>query len=230
MKNKLLSVVLLSYYSEEKINEVYKRTKKVLNKEKIDFEFIIMDDGSSDKSYDIAKILEKQEENVRAFQLSRNYTSNYSIFAGLSVCKGDCAVFIPDDGQPASEKIVEMYRIWEAKHKIIFLNRSSRNDKWLTNIFANCFYKIMDRVADVKFPSGGTEIALIDREIIDIINNKIRHINTAIIPELLRLGFKPYHIEYDRPRGDRKRSRWTFKKKVKLAKDIFFQVHLFQLS
>ena len=230
MENKLLSIILLSYYSEEKINEVYKRTKRVFDTEKIDFEFIIMDDGSNDRSLDIAKKLEQQEENVKSFQLSRNFTSNYSVFAGLSVCKGDCAVFIPDDGQPTPEKIMKMYRIWEAKHKIVFLNRSTRNDIWLTKLFANGFYKIMDRLADVKFPSGGTEVALIDREIIDIINNKIHHINTAIIPELLRLGFKPYHLEYDRPRCDRVKSRWTFKKKVKLAKDIFFSSSSFPIK
>ncbi len=226
---KLLSVILLSYSSKEKINEVYESTKKTLKKENIDFEFIIMDDGSKDDSFKIAEKLELEEENVKAFQLSRNYTSNYSLFAGLSVCSGDCAVFIPDDGQPHPEIVTKMYHLWDNKHKIIFLNRSSRNDKWLTNVFANTFYKVMDYFADVKYPSGGTEIALIDREIIDILNNKIHHINTAIIPELLRLGFEPYHLEYDRLKGEHEKSRWTFKKKIKLAKDIFLSSSSFPI-
>ena len=230
MGSKLLSVILLSYYSENMINEVYNRTRNVLDKSKIDFEFIIIDDGSADDSFKKAEELEKSEKNVSAYQLSRNYTSNYSVFAGLSVCNGDCAVFIPDDGQPSPERIIEMYRLWEKGHKIVFLNRSSRKDIWLVNLFAKVFYKIMDKLADVKFPGGGTEIALIDREIIDIMNNKIHHINTAVIPELLRLGFEPYHLEYDRPRGDREKSRWTFKKKIKLAKDIFFSSSSFPIK
>ena len=43
--------------------------------------------------------------------------SIYSIFSGLSVCKGDCAVFIPDYGKPSPNIIVKMYLIWEQNHK-----------------------------------------------------------------------------------------------------------------
>lgn len=230
MNEKLLSVILLSYYSQEKIQEVYRNTKEIFDKEKIPFEFIIMDDGSNDNSFQLALALEKTEENVRAYQLSRNYTSNYSIFAGLSLTKGQCAVILPDDGQPSPHSVIEMYRLWEKGQKIIFLNRSSRNDSWATNLFANTFYKTMDYLADVKYPSGGTETFLIDREIIDIINTRIHSINTAIIPELLRLGYNPTHLFYERPMGDRKGSRWTFKKKMKLALDIIFSSSSFPIK
>ena len=230
MNNNLLSIILLSYDSEEKIIEVYYKYKKLMIKEEIDFEFIIIDDGSKDNSFDYAKKLENSEQNIKSFQLSKNYTSNYSVFAGLSKSKGDCAVFIADDGQPPSEMIVKMYKLWERGNKIVFLNRSSRKDNFLTNLFANAFYKIMDLIADVKYPYGGTETALIDREIIDIMNSRIHPINTAIVPELIRLGFDPYNMVYDRPKGYQKKSRWTFKKKVKLAKDIFFSSSSFPIK
>lgn len=230
MKDKLLSVIFLSYYSQEKIQEVFRHTKEILEREKIEFEFIIMDDGSNDNSFELALALESNERNVRAYQLSRNFTSNYSIFAGLSLCKGQCSVVLPDDGQPSPQSIIEMYRLWEKGKKIIFLNRSARHDSWVTNLFANSFYKVMDYLADVKYPPGGTETFLIDREIIDIINTKIHAINTAIIPELLRLGYNPSHLVYERPRGDRKGSRWTFKKKMRLAFDIIFSSSSFPIK
>jgi len=57
--------------------------------------------------------LEKMHDNVKAYKLSRNFGSNYAVFAGLSVCRGDCATFIPDDEQLPYLKLVEMYRLWK---------------------------------------------------------------------------------------------------------------------
>src|ERR1043165_6653909 len=116
---KLLSVILMSYYSKRRIVTCYDRLRKVLDAENIPFELIVMDDGSLDESYQIALELErKHPQQVRAYQLSRNYTSYYSMFAGLSVCNGACAMPIPDDEQQPYDTIVQMYRLWEGGQKI----------------------------------------------------------------------------------------------------------------
>ena len=71
---KLLSIILLSYYSGDRIVKSYDKIRTLLDSEHIPFEFIVMDDGSKDGSYAIACELEKKHSNVRAFELSRNYT------------------------------------------------------------------------------------------------------------------------------------------------------------
>jgi dolichol-phosphate mannosyltransferase len=230
MNKKLLSIILLSYYSEDKINDVYYQVKALFEKEEINFEFIVIDDASQDRSFEVAKSLEQKEGNVCAYQLSRNFTSYYSIFAGLSVCNGTCAVAIPDDGQLPYETIVKMYRQWESGHKIIIPHRVSREDSFLNKMFSNLFYKIMDSLSDVAYPPGGADLFLIDREVIDIVNARIHPINTAIVPELLRLGFNPYFLPYQRPKGDNKKSRWRFTQKIKLAKDMFISSSSFPIK
>lgn len=222
MRTKLLSVCLQAYYSEDEINKVYQSLKEQLDKENIKFELIITDDASTDNTFKIAKELEKKENNVRAFQLSRNCTSAISAFASLSNCNGDCVVFITDDEQRPIELIVKMYRIWEQGEKVIILHRNSREDKFTTKVFANLFYRLMKRLSNLDYPTGGVETFLIDKEIVKLLNTRIHPINTDIKVEILRLGFSPYSISYDRPRGSRKKSRWTVKKKFKLALDIFF--------
>jgi len=102
----MLSIILLSYYSKGRIAEAYKKVSAVMAANGIPFEFIVIDDGSEDDSYSMALELEKGRTNVRAFQLSRNYTSNYAVFAGLSLCSGTCATFIPDDEQLPYDKLV----------------------------------------------------------------------------------------------------------------------------
>lgn len=218
----MLSLILLSYYSGERLSTAFNKLTKILNTEKIPFELIIMDDGSKDNSYEIALRLEECNENVSAYQLSRNYTSHYAIFAGLSLCKGKCAMPIPDDEQQPYQTIVDMYRMWQKGEKIIIPYRKSRDDGFFNNLFANFYYKTINAISDIQFPTGGADCFFIDREIIDIINLRIHAVNTSIIIEILRLGYNPSFLAYERLKGINNKSRWSLKKKVRLFKDTFF--------
>ena len=230
MAEKKLSILLLSYYSREKLITVYDRLHPLLEIQNIQHEFIIMDDGSQDDTFEIAKKLEKTKSNVLAHQLSRNHTSHYSIFAALSVCSGDCAVVIPDDEQQPYDTIVEMYRAWETGKKIIIPHRIDRDDPFVSKIFSNLFYSLMNKLSDITYPKGGADTFFIDREIIDILNEKIHPINTTTITEILRLGFDPVYIPYHRAKSVNEKSRWSFKKKVKLAADTFFSCSSFPIK
>ena len=231
MKNRVLSVILLSYNSGDRIRRCYEKLAKNLNAEGIPFEFIVMDDGSKDDSYDKALKLEKEVDHVRAHQLSRNYTSPYSIFAGYSICKGACATCIPDDEQQPYETIVKMYRLWEQGHKVIFPYREDRHDPIISRFFSYGYYWVMNHFSDIQFPPGGFDSLLIDREVIDILNGRIHPVNTSPILEVMRMGFSPAYLPYKRALGlNETKSRWSFRKKIKLAKDTFFAASTFPVQ
>lgn len=219
-ESRLLSIILLSYYSKERIQSVFKEVTDILAYENIPFEFIIIDDGSKDDSYRVACELEKKDDRVKAYQLSRNYTSHYAKFAGFSVCNGACATSMPDDGQQPLDTYVKMYRQWEKGNKLVIPYRLSRNDGFVKNIFSKLYYRIMNSLSVVKYPPGGCDVFLADREIIDILNKNIHPINTTTTAEVLRLGFDPVFIPFHRPKSKSK-SRWTFRKKLKQATDSF---------
>jgi dolichol-phosphate mannosyltransferase len=229
-KNGKLSIILLSYFSGERLNTVHDRLKELFDKEHIPFELIIMDDGSGDNSFDIAQKIESRYPNVFAYQLSRNYTSDYSIFAGLSKCTGSCAVAIPDDEQLPYEIVTEMYMKWNEGNNVIIPHRMSRDDDFISVWFSQRFYSIINKLSEIAYPVGGADSFLIDREIIDIINGRIKPINTAIVPEILRLGFNPLYLPYSRPKSINRKSRWKFKKKLKLALDTFFSSSSFPIK
>jgi dolichol-phosphate mannosyltransferase len=218
----MLSIILLSYYSGDRLVKVFQKLSEVLNIEQVPFELIIVDDGSEDDSYEIALELEKAHSNVKAYQLSKNFTSHYAIFAGLSVCNGDCAMPIPDDEQQPYQTIVDMYRLWQKGVKVIIPYRSKRKDGFFNNMFATFYYKAISVLSDIKFPDGGADLFFIDRELIDIINTRIHAVNTSSIIEVLRLGYNPLYYGYERGKGVNAKSRWTLKKKIRLFKDTFF--------
>jgi polyisoprenyl-phosphate glycosyltransferase len=218
----MLSLILLSYYSGDRITKAFRSLSEKLDKEQIPFEFIVIDDGSKDNSFQIALDLEKTHNNVKAYQLSKNYSSHYAVFAGLSVCNGKCAMPIPDDEQQPYQSIVDMYRLWQNGEKVIIPYRIKRNDSFINNLFANFYYKTINALSEIKFPDGGADLFLIDRELIDILNSRIHAINTSSIMEVLRLGYNPCYYAYERVKGVNAKSRWTFRKKVRLFKDTFF--------
>jgi dolichol-phosphate mannosyltransferase len=218
----MLSLILLSYYSGARIPIAYQKLLEVMGNEQIPFELIVIDDGSKDDSFEIALELERQYANVKAYQLSKNYSSHYAIFAGLSVCSGQCAMPIPDDEQQPYQTIVDMYRLWQKGEKVIIPFRAKRNDGFFNNAFANIYYKTINALSDIEFPEGGADLFFIDRELIDILNGQIHPINTSSIIEVLRLGFSPCYFPYERVKGINKKSRWTLKKKIRLFKDTFF--------
>ncbi len=228
--DKTLSVILLSYYSKNKLVVAAQKLVSLFVQNNIPYEIIIMDDGSQDESYEIACSLEKENQNIKAFQLSRNYTSHYSIFAGLSVCTGACAAAVSDDEQQPYSTLVEMYRLWEQGNKVIIPYRNGRDDPFFSKIFSVGFYSIMTKLSDIKLPKYGVDTFFIDRELVDILNERIHPIRTTSITEILRLGYNPVFLPYFRPLGSNEKSRWTFKKKRKLAKDFFFSSSVFPIS
>ncbi|MBL7713000.1 MAG: glycosyltransferase [Chitinophagaceae bacterium] len=230
MMDKTLSIILLSYYSKTKLNVAVERLSEVLSQNEIPFEIIIMDDGSRDESYAIACALEEKYSYVKAYQLSRNYTSHYSVFAGLTLCSGACAAPVADDEQQPYETLVEMYRLWEKGNKVIIPFRNGRDDPYFSRMMSLGFYTVMNRLSDIKFPKYGADTFFIDREVIDILNERIHPIRTTTITEILRLGFSAVFVPYFRPLGVNEKSRWTLKKKINLAKDFFFSSSMFPIA
>lgn len=221
-ESRLLSVVLLSYYSGSRIARAYGRLSALLDREGIPFELVVMDDGSKDDSFAQAQALAASEPRVRAYSLSRNYGSPCSALASCSVVRGACMTFIPDDEQQPYDTIVQAYRLWEQGHKLIFPCRKKRAERGVGAWCSKSYYRLMNALSDVSFPPGGCDTVFFDRELIEIVNTRLSHRNTSIIPELLRLGYDPVFLPYERPLGlNEGKSRWTLRKKIRLTVDTF---------
>jgi polyisoprenyl-phosphate glycosyltransferase len=225
----LFSVLIPTFNSDNRLKHAYEAITSRLTSEHIDFELLIIDDGSKDKTWQLAQTIATTDNRVRIFRLSRNFTTPYVHFAAFSVCRGSCIMFMPDDLQRPVDTLIACYRKWQEGHKIVISYRDSRDDGWLTDFFARLYYRIMNSLSDISFPINGADGFLADREIIDILNTRIRPIHTSSMIEVLRLGFDPIYIAHERKRSAGK-SRWTWRKKVNLAKDNFFASSSFPIK
>ncbi len=114
MDNKDFSVLVPVYNSEKTLEELYLRTEKFFLSKQKSFQFIFVDDGSSDKSWEVIQTLKKKyPETITAIKLSKNYGQHNALYCGLTFVKGAQVVTIDDDLQTPPEEIEKLLQIHE---------------------------------------------------------------------------------------------------------------------
>lgn len=166
----MLSVIIPAYNEEKCINSVYAAVNLLLDENNIENEFIFVDDGSGDRTYQIISNLSLEKDNIIGLHLSRNFGKEAAISAGLAAAKGDCAVVIDCDLQHPPEKIIEMYHLWEEGYEIVEgIKRERGEEKKMYTLGARVFYSVISRMAGFDM-SNSSDFKLLDRKVIDVLN------------------------------------------------------------
>ena len=216
-----LSIIIPVYFNKPNLKPLYEDIKAVvLDKLDIDYEIVMVDDGSTDGSYDEILALRETDPKIVALKLSKNFGSHAAILAGLSVCTGDCATMKAADLQEPSEIILEMLEKWRAGAKSVLAVRDDREEPFAQKLFANTYYNAMRKWALPNMPKGGFDCFLIDRAVINLLN-QLEEKNTTLMGQILWCGFKTDMVHYVRKKREIGKSRWTLAKKVKLFIDSF---------
>ena len=108
----LYSVVVPVYNSEHTLDELYRRLSDVFDHVlKRDFELLLVDDGSKDKSWEIMKKLRAKDSRVKLFQMSRNFGQHPALLCGFHYVKGDFVITMDDDLQHPPEELPKMISV-----------------------------------------------------------------------------------------------------------------------
>ena len=190
--------------------------------DEMDWEVIFIDDGSGDASYAALLALRDAHPNrVRIVKFTRNFGQVPAILAGFQVARGDCCVVMSADLQDPPELILEMVNRWASgKCKIVLANRQDREDGFFARTSSRVFYTLMRRYAIANMPDGGFDFFLVDRRVVDIINETDEK-NSFLQGQVLWTGYTPNFIPYTRRRREVGSSRWTLSKKIKYFTDGF---------
>lgn len=226
MKEKL-SIIIPIYYNENNLHPLYEDIKeKVLCKLKCDYEIVMVNDGSKDKSYEVMQELAKKDSKIKLVNLSRNFGEHAATLAGLANCTGTVAVRKAADLQEPSEMILEMYDKYTEGNKVVIAVRSDRQEGIFQKAFAGLYCLMMQKVALPNMPKGGFDTFMISRQIIDILV-LIGEKNCSITEQILWTGFDSAKVYYTRKKREIGKSGWTFSKKVKLAIDSLLSFSYF---
>ena len=105
-----ISVVIPLYNEEDSLYELCQWTKSSLSTAKFSFEIIFIDDGSSDKSWNIIEELSKTNQNVKGLRFAKNYGKSQALNAGFNFAKGDFIATLDADLQDSPEEIPSMIK------------------------------------------------------------------------------------------------------------------------
>ncbi len=217
-----LSIVIPVYYNEDNLQPLYDDIKKkVIDAIDYDYEIILVNDGSKDKSYEIMNKLSEIDSHIKIISLSRNFGSHAAILCGLSKCTGDCAVVKAADLQEPTELIIEMAECWKQGNNVVLAVRNGRDEKRSQTIFANLYYSLVRQIALPSMPKNGFDVYLLDRKVIDVLM-ALDEKNSALTGQILWSGFRTGKVYYTRLAREIGTSRWTLKKKIKLVADTLF--------
>lgn len=196
---KTISIVIPAYNEQDNIEELSNRLQALFNvNSNYDFEVIIVENGSTDQTYEKLFLLHQKDNRFKILQLARNFRMDGGLTAGLNYVSGDAAVVMTADLQDPPELITEFIKKWEEGFENIYGVVVKRNGTSATRRFnSQLFYKIANAFTDGMIPKNVSDFRLIDKKVYQAIN-LIHERNRFVRGLFAWVGFKSIGIEYER--------------------------------
>ena len=215
----VISVVTPAFNEEENLPELHGRLHAVLDPLGIEWEWLVVDDHSTDGTWRLLRNLADDDHRVRAVRFSRNFGSHMAVACGLQHVEGQAAVLIAADLQDPPETLPLMIEQWRGDNDVVWAVRQEREGASAsTKLFASMYYWVMRRFALPNMPSQGADFLLMDRKVVDAYNS-IPEKNSSLLAMVLWMGFQQTSIEYVKRARHAGTSKWTLTKKLKLLVD-----------
>jgi glycosyltransferase involved in cell wall biosynthesis len=215
-----LSVVLPVYYNEGSLSLLFDELRQVeleLLQRNVQLELIFVDDGSGDNSLRELLKIKQQRDSTRVIKLTRNFGAVHASKAGMQFVTGDCFTILAADLQDPPSLVLEMAQKWLNGAKYVVCARAERNDPAGSKVFAAIYYKLLRFLVVPNYPTGGYDLALMDKVFLTYLRDSSKNINTPLFAYWL--GFEPVVIHYERRERVHGKSRWTFSKRFNFFVD-----------
>ena len=217
-----VSIVIPVYYNEDNLRPLYDDMReKFIGKIDYDYEIVMVNDGSKDKSYEVMQELADKDSNIKIISLSRNFGSHAACLCGLAHTTGDCAIIKAADLQEPTELLLDMVESWKNGNNVVLACRSGREESKSQIGFANLYYWLVRKTALPSMPKNGFDVYLVDRKVIKVLDS-LDEKNSALTGQILWSGFKTGIVYYTRKAREIGTSKWTLKKKIQLVSDTLF--------
>jgi glycosyltransferase involved in cell wall biosynthesis len=212
--------VIVSCFNEEKAlplfyEEMEKQTK---NFENVEFEYVFVNDGSSDKTLQVMKDLRKKDPKVRYVSFSRNFGKEAAMYAGLEASTGDFVTLMDADLQDPPALLKEMYdAIKNEGYDMVGTRRVTRKgEPPIRSFCARVFYKLINKMSKVQMVDGARDYMLMTRQVTNSILD-LKEYNRYSKGLVSFVGYKVKWLEYENIERVAGETKWSFWKLFKYA-------------
>jgi dolichol-phosphate mannosyltransferase len=173
-------------------------------------EIIVVDDGSTDNTWQVLESIVQQMPELKALKFSRNFGKEAAICAGLAYSRGQACIVIDSDLQHPPALIPEMVRLWRDEHWDIVegIKKTRGTEPLINRIGARFFYRTLSRLSGYDL-YGSSDFKLLDRKVIDAWLD-MRERNTFFRGMITWLGYRRRQLTFSVPKRRLTQSRWSF--------------------
>ena len=214
----LISVVVPCYNEEKVIAMTFDQLRAALEKITDDYEMIFVNDGSSDGTIGALKRFAASDKHVKYISFSRNFGKESAMLAGLRFASGDYTVIMDADLQHPPELIAEMLTYAQEGYDQVIGRRDRDGDDKRNAFFARTYYRLVDRLTDVKLADGVGDFRMLSRKALDALltMNEYNRFSKGLFSWI---GFKEKIIHYKNRQRAAGESKWNFGSLIKYGVD-----------
>lgn len=175
MKNEspTISVIIPAFNEETGIAHAIAEIKKSLAACAVNYELIVVDDGSRDNTYHKVCEINLTDQRVKGIRLSRNFGKESALYAGLEAATGDAVITIDADLQHPPALIQQMITCWKEGVKIVHAVKLDRStDSWVARLRASLFNNLLKKLGGIDI-TNSSDFKLLDREVVAILTTQL---------------------------------------------------------
>lgn len=207
-----ISIIVPCYNEEEAMPLFYDEICKTASTfDKVDFEFIFVNDGSRDRTLEVARDLAKKDKRVRYISFSRNFGKEAAMLAGLEYSVGDYVAIMDADLQDPPSMLHDMYDgIKNEGYDCVATRRVNRKgEPPIRSFFAKCYYKLINKISDTEIVDGARDYRLMSRQMVDSILS-LKEYNRFSKGIFSWVGYNTKWLEYKNVERVAGTTKWNF--------------------
>lgn len=206
----ILSVVVPAYNEEVVLQAFHQRLSDALSAISMRVEVLYINDGSTDNTLSVLQALRDDDERIAILDLSRNFGKEIALTAGLHHAKGDAVVVIDADLQDPPELIPALIDEWRAGYDVVYAKRTRREgETFLKKATAHGFYRLMQKVGDVKLPEDTGDYRLLSRRAVEALNT-LGEQHRFMKGLFAWIGFRQKAVPYERDPRHSGTTKWNY--------------------
>lgn len=218
-----VSIVSPVYNEELGLREFIDRLLSTLNNSPdLNFEVLLIDDGSSDATPSICRELCAGDPRIHHIRFSRNFGHQAALLAGLHRSNGDAVVFIDSDLQDPPELIPRLIEEWQSGADVVHARRIERQGETKFKLAsAQVFYRTIRWLAEVDLATNVADFRLVDRRVIEVVRNMPER-SLYLRGLFTWVGFRQSFVDFRREERFAGTTKYSLRKMVRLATDGLF--------
>lgn len=214
----MISVVVPMFNESDGIATLHQRLTQSAQGWGEDYEFVFIDDGSRDNTYDLCQELAEKDPHVKVLGFTRNFGHQAAVTAGLCYVTGDIIAIIDADLQDPPEELHKFIDKCREGYDVVYAIRTRRKENLFKRFLYWSYYRFLASMADIDIPLDSGDFCVMSRPILDALNS-LPERNRFIRGLRVWLGYRHIGLAYERQARAYGSPKYTFAKLVNLGLD-----------